>query len=169
VTPTDNSASQPLEPFPVVPRFQDWYFPHGKLPPSWERSDISNLLPDVSTQRSQSSAALAARDYSCRSSGCEERTTVAHICPRAENDWFHKNSMQRYVSNTRRTGSGAIDDSSNVLLLRQDLHTAFDAHRLTFIPKTTVSGETLVLAHIWTSSRESHHRTTTLRYTLSRA
>ncbi len=50
-------------------------------------------------------------------------------------NWFRSNDMDQYVSQQTRTGDPAIDDPANALLLRADLHRAFDKLQFIFIPK----------------------------------
>ena len=63
--------------------------------------------------------------------GCEK----AHLCPVQEDAWFHENQMQTYNHDNKRTGTQAIYDVNNMLLLRSDLHTSFDEKKFAFVPK----------------------------------
>lgn len=126
------------------------------MPELWRRTFVNvNTEPDRTPQRSNLSAALAVKDHDCRLSAFAEGTTVAHICPEKQNHWFHSNAMQRYIGNTIHSGPAAINDSTNLVLLRQDLHTAFDAHRFAFTPKNDSNFKnTLLVAHVWDASHE---------------
>lgn len=62
---------------------------------------------------------------------CEE-TEVPHIIPVKETTWFAQNNMRRYsYDNT------SVDNSANLFVLREDLHTAYDNFRWIIAPKTT--------------------------------
>ena len=79
---------------------------------------------------------------------------MAHLCPRSEDRWFHDNGMQNYVNDPRKTGSGAVNDPSNVILLREDLHTAFDQLKYVFVPKSAKNGDSTFVTHLLVNSSE---------------
>ena len=62
-----------------------------------------------------------------------DQLEVAHICPAKESKWFQENSMVRYIDNS--SGRHEIDDVSNLVLLRSDVHGAFDQRKFVFAPK----------------------------------
>jgi HNH endonuclease len=131
---TDIDIGRPNAPYPIVPTFREWRFPHDELPDSWKR--ITSVDPDpVDFDRvyvkSNLTLALQTRDISCRITGCIEGTQVAHLCPQKENDWWYKNFMSRYNMDQENTP----EDTSNALLLRADLHIAFDLPKFVFVPK----------------------------------
>ncbi|KAJ9654530.1 hypothetical protein H2201_008988 [Coniosporium apollinis] len=140
--------------YPVVPCFSEWRFPHDNLPPSWAKDTHDSQTPTSSFETSNLSVALKVRDGSCRMSAHEEGCQIAHLCPRSEDRWFHANEMHRYIYNVRKPGSGAIDDISNVLLLRSDLHFAFDDLKFVFVPKTTSAAGTCFVVHLLAPSKE---------------
>lgn len=121
-------------PYPVVPTFRDWKFPHNNLPPSWaalpRRADTDRDNPAGATI-SGFLPSLKMRDYSCRISACVESAQAAHICPRSEEQWYIDNRMRPYQERPMRS----IDDMANGMLLRADLHIAFDAMKFVFYPK----------------------------------
>ena len=130
------SQSSPLDPYAVVPSFREWKFPHDKLPESW--SDPVQATPSTRLYPASSLfPALLARDASCRMSAHEEGTQAAHICPRSEEDWFDSNEMSIYNLNPQMTGAQSMDDVSNAMLLRADLHKSFDAQKFVFVPKAS--------------------------------
>ncbi|KAI9832093.1 MAG: hypothetical protein M1826_002422 [Phylliscum demangeonii] len=45
--------------------------------------------------------------------------------------------MNRYILNFQNSGVSAVDDLSNMLLLRSDIHSSFDKRRLVFVPKAS--------------------------------
>ena len=77
-----SSATDP-SPYPVVPSFAHFQFPHGNLPPAWSAMRIPrrlNALPRPSTF----DQAVLARDVSCRISLNIFETESAHLIPHAE-------------------------------------------------------------------------------------
>ncbi|KAL8951836.1 MAG: hypothetical protein Q9222_002209 [Ikaeria aurantiellina] len=122
--------------YPITPNFQEWQFPHDKLPPHWL------LPPDVPQQhrpqaRSDTSLSVGLRDaQQCRVSGRTEQCRTAHVVPVEENEWFHLNHMSDYVLDHQRRSQSAITDVNNLMLVRADLHTSFDkAKKFFFVPK----------------------------------
>ncbi|KAJ9634922.1 hypothetical protein H2199_008786 [Coniosporium tulheliwenetii] len=104
--------------YPIVPRFTDWSFPHNNLPPSW--ATLASASSDLNVPT--------------RSSGGHRG--CPHLSAERE-DWFQRNVMDNYVFALERHRVGAIDDSSNALLLRSDIHWAFDQRRIVFVPKSS--------------------------------
>lgn len=122
--------------YPVIPRFQLWPFPHSRLPRVWEEP-IENLLQDYDreAQFSDISGAVAGRDKTCRATGAGLGVEAAHLCPKTYNEWFHWHRMDRYNRNRMLPPPSMIDDLSNLILLRADVHKVFDSRRLVFFPK----------------------------------
>ena len=90
------------------------------------------------------------RDASCRITEHVEECDGAHLCPQSEDDWFRDNEMYQYRRQQRRTGDSAIHDISNVLLLRVDVHRAFDKQQFVFLPKL----DGLLSVHVLGESKE---------------
>ncbi|PVH98616.1 hypothetical protein DM02DRAFT_530748, partial [Periconia macrospinosa] len=131
---SDSDASRLDPPYPIVPTFREWGFPHDHLPDLWQQAssvDSDFAAPEQSYATSNLTLALQARDVSCRITGCKEGTQVAHICPQKEAEWWYENDMSRYNLGSANT----LDDLSNALLLRTDLHIAFDKPKFVFVPK----------------------------------
>ncbi|MCJ1422838.1 hypothetical protein MMC29_000718 [Sticta canariensis] len=140
--------------YPIVPCFREWQFPHGNLPSSWINESRVTSNPSNSYCGSNLSVAVNLRDITCRMSDHQEATEMAHLCPRSEDRWFHDNDMQNYVNDPRKTGSGAVNDPSNVILLREDLHTAFDQLKFVFVPKSAINGDSTLITHLLVDSSE---------------
>ncbi|KEQ57882.1 uncharacterized protein M437DRAFT_29481, partial [Aureobasidium melanogenum CBS 110374] len=126
--------------YPVYPDFANWAFPHDDLPPSWPRapSDDDALDTDVLRAPPSSStltAAVLRRDKACVISGQRDCVERAHLCPRSEVDWFDKNGMAQYNMNGQLVRDAVIDDITNAIALRSDLHTTFDAAKFVVVPK----------------------------------
>ena len=89
-----------------------------------------------STTNSNITTALGLRDaFKCQISACEEGYEKAHFVPVKYSAWFHANDLVRYIFNSSWAGPRAVDDIRNMILLRADLHKAFDDIKFTFIPK----------------------------------
>ena len=96
---SDIDAGRPDNPYPIVPTFREWRFPHDRLPNQWKQTapaDCDPVIPDQSFATSNLTLALQARDASCRITGCREGIQVTHICPQKETDWWYDNAMSRY-------------------------------------------------------------------------
>lgn len=130
--------------YPIVPCFQEWSFPHGSLPALW-----NTIRPyDNDTVRSTVDAVVV-RDRSCRVTNNQIECDIAHLCPRSGITWFEFNDMQQYVSQQYRT-TEAINDPANAVLLRSDIHPAFDKFQFVFVPKA----DGVLVTHVFSSVRE---------------
>ncbi|KAL8728303.1 MAG: hypothetical protein Q9181_005386 [Wetmoreana brouardii] len=125
------------QPYPVVPTFRHWQFPHQNLPPSWTCTSYTPGSFQIPTgARSDITLQLFFRDNGkCRMSHHEEGCEKAHLCPTEENEWFHRQRMERYIRGMGKTGDLAVDDVNNRVLLRADLHKTFDDNKFVFVPK----------------------------------
>lgn len=119
--------------WPVVTCFQDFEFPET-LPDTWSRIILPESPVNTGSQSTYSSLTRA-RDITCRISNHATGVQVAHICPEHERDWFMSNSMPQYNSNISLDPQNLLNDMSNLILLRSDLHTAFDDRKFVIYPK----------------------------------
>lgn len=117
----------------VVPSFQDWRFPRT-LPETWTRSRLHES--SYTAPQSTVTAAVRARDATCRVSGHFTGTEVAHLCPEHEQEWFRRNSMGMWNTDLTLDPENLLNDLSNVILLLSDLHAAFDERKFVFYPKS---------------------------------
>lgn len=62
-------------------------------------------------------------------------TQNAHIVPHQEVSWFINNNMAQYNLNKKLRVNDSIDDVSNGILLRSDLHGLLDTPYIVFVPK----------------------------------
>jgi hypothetical protein len=143
------------EPYPIVPNFRQWIYPHDRLPLHWQQlaSEANRASSNTTLAPSNLTIALLMRDGSCRLSGCREQLQVAHVVPQSEVDWWRANDMSRYNIGTTAT----LDDTANALLLRADLHIAFDKPRVAFVPKPVTDGSMRLVAHLLEYSPELEH------------
>lgn len=126
-------------PYAVVPTFQQWRFPHEKLPELWTRIAPPPPKPVTSVHYTPSnlSNALRERDGSCRVSGWVDGAQVAHLCPKQADRWWRRNGMARY----NMSSSSNSNDPANTLLLRADLHALFDRAMFVFVPRVMADSE----------------------------
>ena len=60
---------------------------------------------------------------------------MAHICPREESEWFFANGMSRWNNDTSLGEQSLLDDHANLILMRSDIHKAFDDGKFILYPK----------------------------------
>jgi HNH endonuclease len=108
-----------------------------------------------STAQANVAAAIMGRDQSCRLSNYRDCISCAHLCPRAELDWFTNNYMDRYSLRIRPSGIHIIDDVRNTFALRFDLHRDFDNRKFVLVPKKAESSpETVIVTHVLEPTHE---------------
>ena len=117
----------------MVTNFQDWRF--ERLPDIWTRcASIQGAVPNTAPQ-SNLTAAIRQRDITCRVTAFESGTEVAHLIPEHERQWFLANSMAMWNNDLTLDPDNLLRDLSNAVLLRSDMHTAFDQRKFVFFPK----------------------------------
>ncbi|KAK1827133.1 hypothetical protein QBC39DRAFT_183271 [Podospora conica] len=105
--------------YPVVPSFNHFRFP-SSLPTSWQE-----LNAPVSRDRRTDDLCLVTRTAS--------PLEKAHIIPAAQQQWWKDNHMNNYA--TRPADAHFTHYRENIIRLRQDVHTLWDAHRIALVPK----------------------------------
>lgn len=140
-------VSDPAKPYkwPVMTNFRDWQFP-TQLPEWWLLPDHALTQPSPLDGHSQSSYAqtIHARDVFCRVSQHRTGMEIAHLCPESETAWFARNNMYAYKQRYANDPSYVLKDPANLLLLRSDIHKAFDKQRrFVFYPKAADRSLTL--------------------------
>ena len=106
------------------------------MPAEWT-AQFSESTSYYTSQQSTVTGAVRARDVKCRITGHFTGTQVAHLCPEHESEWFHQNSMSVHNTDFTLDPENLLNDLSNVVLMRSDLHLAFDDRKFTFYPKET--------------------------------
>ncbi|KAK1762932.1 hypothetical protein QBC33DRAFT_480697 [Phialemonium atrogriseum] len=110
------------EPYPIVPSFRDWQFPHDCIPEYW----LPEYWPAQPSPTKDSPA--------CAVTGVSWATKSAHLVPREEHVWYIENSMSEYAAGMG--GTGAIDPNpANIIPLRRDIHRCFDKRWFAIVPK----------------------------------
>ncbi|KAI1271415.1 hypothetical protein F5Y07DRAFT_404391 [Xylaria sp. FL0933] len=139
---SETSALNPIEvprdnilqtPYPVTPNFDNWKFPPA-IPVPWSSLEVPTFAelstPDVSR---------VTHVESCRVTRSLVPVEQSHIIPRAAVDWFYDNRMANYM--TCPTAGQELDDFSNIIPLRADVHRLFDASNICFFPKPDPAAE----------------------------
>lgn len=109
----------PWSPYPVVPSFGDWAFPHGHVPEAWNlpfEADLST--PGTRCVTTRQSVGLK----------------TAHIVNKEDKYWFRDQDME-----TRYTAGKGINAVENLMKLRADLHKLYDAYDFVLVPKREAS------------------------------
>jgi hypothetical protein len=120
-----------LEPYPIVPNFRAWIFPHEDLPSLWHESAQNTVA--IEPRTATETCRLTKKRLACEN---------AHIIPSAEKSWFADNEMDRYGELGGRTGQDVADSPANSIRLRRDLHLLWDSLFFSIVPKETQNGET---------------------------
>lgn len=123
-------------------------FPHNDLPNTWKEVEI-----DGSSGGRSGSDAVALRDMSCRMTAYGEGCDNSHLCPLTETQWYQENRMDQY-GELYRGGRQGINDPSNIMLLRTDLHRAWDKMRFVHTPKRSPTGKLEFVTHLLVYSKE---------------
>lgn len=120
--------------YPIVPSFQDWAFPHHSYASlAWETHLISHRQPpplDIMPVAPPPSPRPLPDAPRCILSNSSYSLKKAHIIPRAQRTWFGDNVMATYGR-----GSGTVDDQGNKVHMRHDLHSVWDDHNFSLVPK----------------------------------
>ena len=117
-------------PYPVVPNFRAWSFPHDEVPQLWRQAAQSATMagPRMAVE-------------TCRLTNMRLACETSHIVPVAEKSWFADNEMDQYGELGGRTGQDVADSPANLLRLRRDLHSLWDNLFFSIVPKATHADE----------------------------
>ncbi|KAI4184060.1 MAG: hypothetical protein LQ346_006178 [Caloplaca aetnensis] len=122
--------------YAIYPSFQHWKFPHHRLPPGWNLPGPTRHAPAPAPARTNTTTAVLARDQECLVSRHKDIMERAHLCPQQEIGWFRLNNMSQYNHSDLLSATWQTDDMSNLIALREDIHTAFDRQRMfVVVPK----------------------------------
>lgn len=130
----DNDSARDA-PYPIVPSFAHFRFPHGNLPPTWTASSLR--FPENVDQLLGWSFEheVFSRDVSCRLTASTLGTEITHVLPHIEHDWFADNQMVQYMSRPEAIPANITDDTKNTMLLCSHLRTVFDQRGFVIVPK----------------------------------
>ncbi|KAK1832683.1 hypothetical protein QBC39DRAFT_256152 [Podospora conica] len=112
-------------PYPVIPRFDDWSFPHKALPPPW--NDYRKAVRDAPAG-------------SCCITDCMWAIEQAHIVPLSASDWWSREGLPQYAL-TERFSDNPIDAAANMIPLRGDMHIVFNDKVFAIVPKRDDGGQ----------------------------
>ncbi|TGJ79475.1 hypothetical protein E0Z10_g9292 [Xylaria hypoxylon] len=126
---SENDDNNKKEPYAIVPSFEDWAFPHGRIPSLWR--SIDSTWPNTNTLANDGAGGGMGILPRCAVSNVTWAIDKCHLVPKYQEDWYHKNGMARY----RSTGSLDIDDPANLCILRKDIYAALDNFIFAVVPK----------------------------------
>ncbi|KAK5657447.1 hypothetical protein OQA88_3019 [Cercophora sp. LCS_1] len=134
-------------PYPVVPRFQDWEFPHQSLPSPWKDLQL----------------AVGSVGESCRMTDSMWALEKAHLVPLAAEEWWNREGLSRYLS-LDLYSQKSIDANENSIRFRQDIHTVFDEKVFAIVPKfdwddTTQASRPSLVTHIFNPAPDPYFNT----------
>ncbi|KAI1125364.1 hypothetical protein F5Y10DRAFT_247260 [Nemania abortiva] len=115
IVPADGHSGPNPPPYPVVPSFRDWAFPHRDMP-NWPRPKNP---PGVDID-----------DSRCIVTRVGGLVNNCHLIPVADEKWFKANHMAQWYGKHRD-----INEKTNKITLRHDLHFALDAYMFAVVPK----------------------------------
>jgi hypothetical protein len=120
--------------WPIIPTFRLWPFPHSNLPPPqlFPRNPFSDQTSIPISLRSNASQTVKARDGGCCMSPDQDGVEGAHIVPEGEDEWFREQEMDQYNPISWMTGAKPVNNPSNMLTLRADIHIVYDTKSFIF-------------------------------------
>ncbi|KAF4980499.1 hypothetical protein FZEAL_3503 [Fusarium zealandicum] len=120
-------GSSPDQPYPILPRFSDWLFPHQALPPAW------NILQHQMLLEVEEQGDRLDKGHCCLSNYADV-VESAHLVPAAQAEWWSKNHISSYGT-TNLFSTDPINFLANYIPLRSDVHKLFDERHFCFLPK----------------------------------
>ncbi len=151
---SDTDSDRTNVSYSFVSTFSEWRFSHHELPESWRQVTLADAKSSYqSFLKLNLNLALQTRDESCRMINCKESTQIAHLCSQKEADWWYLNSMSRYNKNS----ASILDDLFNTILLRVNLHIAFDNLKFVFVLKSFSLRFSQLVTHLMKASSKLKH------------
>jgi hypothetical protein len=140
-------ANITLSPYPIVPNFREWTFPHAHIPAPWKTASIGEPAAAIPAKQ---------RDSTCRVTHHREPTESAHIIPASEKEWFGMHNMDKYNLWGVKRGQEVINGDENLILLREDVHTQWDRMCFSIVPKLTDNNTWTWTTHVHKPTQELH-------------
>ncbi|KAM3559597.1 hypothetical protein MY1884_003359 [Beauveria asiatica] len=123
-------------PYPIVPSFAHFQFPHNNLPPTWMVPRLSFPASRNNPPRKSSfEDTVLTRDGSCRLTASTIGAEIAHFIPRTEDAWFAANQMFQYSSRPEAIVTNKTNDPRNAMLMGAQLHSVYGQRQFVIIPK----------------------------------
>ncbi|KAF2768578.1 hypothetical protein EJ03DRAFT_352112 [Teratosphaeria nubilosa] len=113
VPPPEGPA--PPSPYPIIPNFRAWSFPHHSLPPLW----VGHAPPPKSNVN-------AVAQENCRITNLHLACEDAQIIPASEKSWFTSNEMDQYGLLSARSGDAIADTWVNKVRLQAHARRLWD-------------------------------------------
>ncbi|CAK4032973.1 Hypothetical predicted protein [Lecanosticta acicola] len=147
------TASLQQLPYAIVPNFRSWTFPMAHNFERLLRTTWSDSIDDPGLTHESANPlrmAVRSRDQKCLVTASNLPLEVAHLIPTAEESWWQRHQF-----------SPGLDSDVNCILLRQDVHTNFDATRFSIVPKPLHSPSTKCAPtiHVWSDGDPKYHQT----------
>lgn len=136
------------DPYPVVPTFRTWPFPHTGLPDHWRQAETADR------EGARDPRELAMGPHECRLTCHSLKVQRSHIIPSSEKQWFGANSMDQYGNISGRGGQDVIDKSDNIIPFRADVHQIWDDYQFVVVPRRRRDGGLTWAAHAMTNDPE---------------
>ncbi|KAK8142116.1 hypothetical protein G3M48_009320 [Beauveria asiatica] len=134
--PRDTGDGEQGTPYPIVPSFAHFRFPHNKLPPTWTVSGLSFPPSDNNPPRKFSfENTVLTRDGSCRLTASTIGAEIAHFIPRTEDAWFAANQMFQYSPRPEAVITNKTNNPRNAILMGSQLHSVYDQRQFVVVPK----------------------------------
>ncbi|ATY63992.1 hypothetical protein A9K55_004918 [Cordyceps militaris] len=134
--PSDTDDGEQGTPYPIVPSFSHFRFPHNNLPPTWTASRLSFPASHPKPPRKFSfENTVLTRDGSCRLTASTIGTEIAHFIPRTEDPWFAANQMFQYSSRPEAVITNKTNNPRNAMLMGAQLHSVYDQRQFVMVPK----------------------------------
>ncbi|KAF4970654.1 hypothetical protein FSARC_2359 [Fusarium sarcochroum] len=118
-------------PFPVICDFEDWQFPHKRLPTQW-------LCVGDELMESRSTVSR------CLVFGNKGKPTL--LLRQGSSPWLHRNRMNDYLALGNEQSD--YEDPANVCHLRVDITEDFNRRAFALVPKMTSKGYRLVVNYV---------------------
>lgn len=118
-------------PYPIVPNFRAWEFPHDAFPQIWQDASRHETL----TSQTTASVLDAVPSENCRITANRLACEDAHIIPGSEKAWFTSNEMDAYGQMSGRSGDTVADTWVNKMRLQAQAHRLWDNLQFVIVPR----------------------------------
>ena len=113
------------DPYPIVPNFRSWIFPHSQVPVEWHQAAETHM----------ERCSISTGEGRCRLTNFRRGVQSSHVIPSMEKSWFVDNAMDQYGALGGRTGQDIVDTPVNLIRLRADVHHLWDQRDFSIVPR----------------------------------